>query len=58
MRKFYVQIGNINGQFNYQVVAESTKDARQKAIEKHKEYGREMKDSYGVYVIYRGRIEI
>ena len=51
MRKTYViQIGNMNGQHTYKVDADSVAEAKESALNFHKNLGRS-KESDNVYVI-------
>lgn len=56
MNKYHVQIGNMNGQYNYKVQAEFTQSAKKKALQLHLAMGRVMKGEYSIYVAYRGRV--
>lgn len=44
MKTYLIQIGNMNGQYNYKVKANSDKSAKQLAISRHKELGRSLEN--------------
>ena len=54
MNKYFVQIGDMNGQFNYKLQADSVQSAKRKALQMHLEMGRVMKETYNIYASYRG----
>lgn len=42
MKTYLIQIGNMNGQHNYKVKANTDKSAKATAVKRHKELGRSL----------------
>ena len=50
-KEYIVQIGNMNGQSNYNVIAESSRDAKEKAKKMHLDSGRCL-DNKNIYIAF------